>query len=578
MNLNSLFESDFSNKKQLNEVDPRNFDSDEDYYAALNAPAKRRSAPSDYPYSQEQDDDYFREIFRKKREAAAKAAQDKDQGVAEDIRLPYPVRSEKLGRANMELLIRAYNQPTSPRTTLSFGDRILELDREDIDAIAQYYDNVLKDDTARWNFISGVMSDPDGLTNTLVKLGRRKSQTASQPGLFQEADKKKDDALEPQVKDVALQRAISRAKADFPAAGSGIEALAKDFMRSQDQDQKSFDQIRQAERQQNQMLDKINQLDQEQAQEIQGLETQNSGLAKRLQQLQSVNSQLEKKLAAMSGRKLDKKSDTVAAAPSSPVAVYAPQDTKDAPKSEPKSTKKKKSKKASGSPKAPRPLALPEPSAPSSMSSMTKQLTTQDPDVLEPTADYVRGSAPRFNTTGAQDVVPRNVANNVKQNINTMGDAMVGDKLQQVAKDELGNQQDWTQPANDELPMFRKKQAAENKEQKSEPPEVDYDDPKWDAMVKRVGQKAKEGPRKTVYDPVKRVYKTVPVNPVKEQEPGNRAGYNAIKSVSDWAEKLRAMRELQKDVALMSDPEAKDAVQQRIGELLKFGIQQGYVK
>jgi hypothetical protein len=573
MNLNSLFESDFSNKKQLNEVDPRNFDSDEDYYAALNASAKRRNAPSDYPYSQEQDDDYFREIFRKKREAAAK-----EQGVAEDVRLPYPVRSEKLGRANMELLIRAYNQPTSPRTTLSFGDRILELDREDIDAIAQYYDNVLKDDTARWNFISGVMSDPDGLTNTLVKLGRRKSQTASQPGLFQEADKKKDDALEPQVKDVALQRAISRAKADFPAAGSGIEALAKDFMRSQDQDQKSFDQIRQAERQQNQMLDKINQLDQEQAQEIQGLETQNSGLAKRLQQLQSVNNQLEKKLAAMSGRKLDKKSDTVAAAPSSPVAVYAPQDTKDASKSEPRSTKKKKSKKASGSPKAPRPLALPEPTAPSSMSSMTKQLTTQNPDVLEPTADYVRGSAPRFNTTGAQDVVPRNIANNVKQNINTMGDAMVGDKLQQVAKDELGNQQDWTQPANDELPMFRKKQAAENKEQKSEPPEVDYDDPKWDAMVKRVGQKAKEGPRKTVYDPVKRVYKTVPVNPVKEQEPGNRAGYNAIKSVSDWAEKLRTMRELQKDVALMADPEAKDAVQQRIGELLKFGIQQGYVK
>jgi hypothetical protein len=70
-------------KKQVNEVDPRNFDSDEDYYAALNAPAKRRSAPSDYPYSQEEDDAYFREIFRKKREAAKKAAQDKESGVAE---------------------------------------------------------------------------------------------------------------------------------------------------------------------------------------------------------------------------------------------------------------------------------------------------------------------------------------------------------------------------------------------------------------------------------------------------------------------------------------------------------------
>jgi len=35
-----------------------------------------------YPFSKEEDDDYFREIFRKKREAAAKA---KEQGVAEDI-------------------------------------------------------------------------------------------------------------------------------------------------------------------------------------------------------------------------------------------------------------------------------------------------------------------------------------------------------------------------------------------------------------------------------------------------------------------------------------------------------------
>ena len=81
MIIEQLFEN---NKKPLNEVDPRNFDSDEDYYAAVNAPAKRRSAPSDYPYSQEQDDDYFREIFRKKREAAKKAEQDKDQGVAEE--------------------------------------------------------------------------------------------------------------------------------------------------------------------------------------------------------------------------------------------------------------------------------------------------------------------------------------------------------------------------------------------------------------------------------------------------------------------------------------------------------------
>ena len=43
--------------------------------------------------------------------------------------------------------------------------------------------------------------------------------------------------------------------------------------------------------------------------------------------------------------------------------------------------------------------------------------------------------------------------------------------------------------------------------------------PEYQAMVKRVGQLAKEGPRKTVWDPVKRVYKTVPVNAPKKDAP-----------------------------------------------------------
>ena len=41
----------------------------------------------------------------------------------------------------------------------------------------------------------------------------------------------------------------------------------------------------------------------------------------------------------------------------------------------------------------------------------------------------------------------------------------------------------------------------------------------WDEKVNRLGQMAKEGPRKTVWDPVKRVYKTVPVNTPKKEEP-----------------------------------------------------------
>jgi hypothetical protein len=46
--------------------------------------------------------------------------------------------------------------------------------------------------------------------------------------------------------------------------------------------------------------------------------------------------------------------------------------------------------------------------------------------------------------------------------------------------------------------------------------EQDYG-PEYQDKVKRLGQMAKQGERKTVWDPIKRVYKTVPVNSPKEQ-------------------------------------------------------------
>jgi hypothetical protein len=370
MNLNSLFESDFNKKPQQGLKEGEVYDLEKEYGYEKPKHQPRRSAPSDYPYSQEQDDDYFREIFRKKREAAKKAEQDGEQGMAEA---------------------------------------------------------------------------------------------------------KKKDELEPEVRDVALQRAISRAKAEFPAAGSGIEALAKDFMRSQEQDQKSFDQIRQAERRQDQMLSQINKIDQDQAQELQGLEKQNSGLSQRLQQLQSVNSELEKKLAAMSGRLTDKKNK---AAPASAEPVAKEPETKIAPV-EPVATKSNIKPVAKNKPAVKR---LPAPGA-QAFGSMTPALAAAgNPQQSLFPNNYAQDSANmalRKVKQDAQDIDFKDVASI--------------DKLRKLAQREI-------EPTD------------ENKESKPERPEADYDDPKWDAMVKRVGQKAKEGPRKTVWDPVKRVYKTVPVN------------------------------------------------------------------
>jgi hypothetical protein len=84
MNINDLFDKKRSVvESQLNEVDPRNYDSDEDYYNAVNAPAKPKHRGQQSPGVNPDDEDYFREIFRKKREAAKKAEQDGEQGVAE---------------------------------------------------------------------------------------------------------------------------------------------------------------------------------------------------------------------------------------------------------------------------------------------------------------------------------------------------------------------------------------------------------------------------------------------------------------------------------------------------------------
>jgi TonB family protein len=66
------------NESQINEVDPRNFDSDVDYYAARNAPAKPRYRGTSSPGVNPDDEAYFREIFRKKRLAAQQAERTAD--------------------------------------------------------------------------------------------------------------------------------------------------------------------------------------------------------------------------------------------------------------------------------------------------------------------------------------------------------------------------------------------------------------------------------------------------------------------------------------------------------------------
>ena len=462
------------------------------------------------------------------------------QNLDEEIRLPYPEGSEKLGLANMSILIKAYNEPKSSRTTLSFGNKSIDLDREDVAAIADYYDDKLPSNDARWNFVRAVMNNYDNFIAMLHQIGRRSASSTRQPGLFQEADKKKDDEDLGTVKDVVLQRAITRAKADFPTAGSGLEALAQDFMRSQEQDKKEFAAIRSAEREQDQLLGQISKIDQEQQQDIGDLENQNSAMSQRLQQLQNVNSELEKKLSAMTDRRTQRKAVQPAAATSTAAGTSLVSTRPKQAAQNPAKVKTQKSKSTTPV------IRRPQPSP--AISSVASQLAGMDSSMAQlPAPDGEEVLLPTFKRTANPELT---------RGRETATDTEFKEKPPAMA-------------------------TTETKRKTSEPNEVDYDDPRWDAMVNRVGQLAKSGPLKTVWDPEKRVYRVVPVSQLKKsmkEQEHDRREFEEIKTVSDWAERLRVAKELQKDVKLMTDPEARVAVKKRINELMKYGLEKGYYK
>jgi hypothetical protein len=97
--------------------------------------------------------------------------------------------------------------------------------------------------------------------------------------------------------------------------------------------------------------------------------------------------------------------------------------------------------------------------------------------------------------------------------------------------------------------------------------------PKYQSAVAALKQMAKQGPRKTVWDPVKRVYKTVPVNPPKKEEgvsegssTGNllsRSGFKEIRKIKHGAEYSNGRQA----VSIQIDPSDPDWINWALGEI-----------
>ena len=220
-------------------------------------------------------------------------------------------RNRALGNANLAILMKSINnvdmnnRPAPLPAKLSFLDgRSYTIDPKYYPALIGYYRSL--SDVERVNLIYRTFVS----YNKTIKM----LNTLSQGTLFEKEEKKSS-----KYKDVAVQRAMRQAKADFPTAASDAEAFAKSMMIQQDQDKKNIDRLKSATGRTQELVAKNDELDQSQArsidaiqQEINKVEKDNDSLTKMVQQMNRANAELQDKLSRMRGR-----------TPAEPVSVTA---------------------------------------------------------------------------------------------------------------------------------------------------------------------------------------------------------------------------------------------------------------
>jgi hypothetical protein len=125
---------------------------------------------------------------------------------------------------------------------------------------------------------------------------------------LKELDQKKSSE-DSKYRDVRVARAMRQAAAEFPSAGSDVEAFAKSMLNAQDKDQEDIARLRQTSQRQRELIKKNDSLDADQQRtivniekEIDDVEANNSTLATTIQQMQRANSALQQKLDQMRGR------------------------------------------------------------------------------------------------------------------------------------------------------------------------------------------------------------------------------------------------------------------------------------
>jgi len=244
-------------------------------------------------------------------------------------------KNRQIGNANLAALISALNNPENPSVSIQFldGSRTV-LSSAQLDLIIYYYNKILTNKTQKANFLYRTFVSRNKLFTLLNQLEEKKTlaQAGQKSFSFAPAPVEPDEVKQQQLelfkeeekksskyKDVAVQRAMRQAIADFPSADSDTEAFAKSIMVQQDQDQKNINRLKSATDRAQELIAKNNELDRTQERsidaiqgEIDKVEKDNNSLSQMVQQMTKANAELQQKLARMRSKAPAQPTTTVA--------------------------------------------------------------------------------------------------------------------------------------------------------------------------------------------------------------------------------------------------------------------------
>lgn len=252
-----------------------------------------------------------------------------------------------LGIANFQRIAKA-NAGFQPTVYFEFirPEENFKLDQRGIDLISDYYDG-LANDQAKNYFIYRILPSGDETLKVLKQLGWE-PPTPVQPelpgipnpvqGELPLNEKKKSlDPDDIKAGDVKVARELQKLRAQYPAARSDVEAVARAEIDSTERSQQQLAAIRGANEKQDALLKQLVALDREQGREITSLDTE-------LERVQATNDKLQQTIQSITGTKKSAQPKTTATGgainliPGAPADAVAPAKVEPQPEPEPQPT------------------------------------------------------------------------------------------------------------------------------------------------------------------------------------------------------------------------------------------------